>query len=82
MAHNDFKSLVLDLAEEFNNILLYKDLLNIAVEQLEPDCPKTVNPLKLLVELFTQLLDCHSENIEMDLKRLKRLPEFLKVDDV
>ena len=79
MTQSDFQSLVSDLDFEFSMLSEAKELLDIGIDQLDLETPKTVERLILLLDLTSQSLDCRIENLAYKLKQLHVYSDIEKV---
>lgn len=74
MAQNDINSLILAAIDENNHLKQSRILLDIAVEQLQrKESPKTLERIEVLLDNYVADYNCHFEELETILRRLKKL---------
>lgn len=71
-------SLVIDAIDELECLFYYRQLLDVAQEQLEKK-NKSLDRLDILLSVYLSNFECHMENLQSALNQIKKLLETAKI---
>lgn len=73
MTHDEYKSLVIKVADEIRHIENYQHYLKIALEQFNNSDVDSFLRVELLVTTYLSAAECSLDQLNSDIKKLRRV---------